>query len=355
MSTVLETFTSLLETAAKLQSKDGSMPPGHNGSYNDPETPSRTTSHYLCAFTRAWHLTNDEKFRVLAEKCLAYLLRQSSIDKFTLTHRTKKGKDSCNGLIGPAWNIEALLYASESLGSKEARQLAISIYKAHSFDRNLKAWNRIEPNGEILPTDRAFNHQLWFAACSSPLLKDPTVDTYNISEFLKATSSNWKTQENGLIYHHILTGKGVAKETLKRLLKRKYRRYMTDKEIGYQSFNLYAFSMLKEQKIDLPNKCEDRIKKAITFLESERYSKRISNSEYGFPYNPPGFEIPYILESYSEKNKHNTASRWLKRQLNHSYCDESKLLTKGTPDKNTANARIYELARCSDKFFELPV
>lgn len=30
----------------KLQAEDGSMPAGHNGPHNDPETPVRNTAHW---------------------------------------------------------------------------------------------------------------------------------------------------------------------------------------------------------------------------------------------------------------------------------------------------------------------
>ena len=67
-------YYNLLKESLKKQNNDGSMSPGHNGPYHDPETPVRNTSNYLMAFLRAWELSNDDKFLRGAEKCLNYLI-----------------------------------------------------------------------------------------------------------------------------------------------------------------------------------------------------------------------------------------------------------------------------------------
>ena len=40
------------DRAIEIQRSDGSMPPGHNGPYYDPETPVRNTAHWSITFVR---------------------------------------------------------------------------------------------------------------------------------------------------------------------------------------------------------------------------------------------------------------------------------------------------------------
>ena len=82
-------------------------------------------------------------------------------------HRNKEGKDQCNGLIGQAWTIEALVKAYEYFEVEDCLGIAKEIFIAHPFSETMGLWNSLEPDGTVLPVDPSFNHQLWFCAAGT--------------------------------------------------------------------------------------------------------------------------------------------------------------------------------------------
>src|SRR5690606_20685562 len=123
--TLHELLVKSAEKALTLLQQNGAMPPGHNGPYNDPETPVRNTSHWLIIFLKTFAITEDKRFEQAAANCLSYITSSDARPHgFTFWHRTKKGKDSTNGVIGQAWGIEALVEAYKVFGEKEIISLA---------------------------------------------------------------------------------------------------------------------------------------------------------------------------------------------------------------------------------------
>ena len=119
-------------------------------------------------------------------------------------HRSKEGKDSCNGLIGQAWTFEALVKASEILNDLKYVQLAEDVFFQHHFNKHYGLWNRLEINGDILSIDTAFNHQLWFAAASSLIhTSGKEKIRERILQFLNCLDNNLSVLDDGLIYHPI--------------------------------------------------------------------------------------------------------------------------------------------------------
>lgn len=340
-------------SAVQRQRQDGSMPAGHNGPYHDPETPVRNTSHYLITFLRAWELTGEKIYFVAAEKCLGYLLIENRHrQKHTFHQRTKDGKDLCNGLIGPSWNMEALLYAAEKMNSTRAKELARVLFLLHPFDEENCIWHRVEPDGQILSCDSTFNHQLWFAACAAPLAKDTSEAADRITRFLAKLKDNWAIAGNGRILHPLWLNGRRSRERIKRLIKYKYRRSMLLKEVGYHAFNLYAFALLEESMMPWPEGLRSRVTHAVSYLYHPEYIGLIEKSRYGFPYNPPGWEVPMALVFLGGKSQEVCLS-WVERQLLHSYNKQIRTLSKGVEDHETHTARIYEVARLPESFFDL--
>jgi len=72
--TLYECLTKSAIKALSLQQKDGSMPAGHNGPYNDLETPVRNTGHWLMTFLKVYEITKEIRFLNAATKALCYLL-----------------------------------------------------------------------------------------------------------------------------------------------------------------------------------------------------------------------------------------------------------------------------------------
>ena len=89
--------------------------PGHNGPYNDPETYVRTHAHLSILFFKAFKITKNNKYKKEAIRQINFLLlKEARPYNSTFHYRNKKGKDKCNGLIGQAWSIEALMIAYEN-------------------------------------------------------------------------------------------------------------------------------------------------------------------------------------------------------------------------------------------------
>ena len=107
------TLHELLERSAraalKLQREDGSFPPGRNGIYDEPETPVRTTSHWLTTLSKVYEITGDEVFAEAANDAADYLLSDEARPYgYTFHSRSVEGKDKCGGVVSQAVPIHGL-------------------------------------------------------------------------------------------------------------------------------------------------------------------------------------------------------------------------------------------------------
>ena len=86
---------------------------GHNGPYNDSETPVRNKGHWLIIFSKCFELTGKQIYLDTVRKLAEYLVsKESRPYGYSFHHRLKEVKDKCNGLIGQAWTFAALAHAS---------------------------------------------------------------------------------------------------------------------------------------------------------------------------------------------------------------------------------------------------
>ena len=338
----------IIQTASqglKLIKLNGSVPAGHNGPYKDKETPVRNTSHWLIIFSAAHQLTGSKNF-IQAVKKLAGYLTSSQVRprQASFHHRLSPHKDKCNGLIGQAWTIEALVEASRTLKDNQYSKLATKVFLNHKFNAKIGLWHRLEINGKTLSLDATLNHQIWFAASGSGL-QNKTIRS-QIKLFLDRLSDNLTVLNNGLIFHPIVSV--WKRQTLISRAKNiilgnhhpsKVHKALIYKSIGYHTFNLYALAILK---INFPKHKfwqSKPFKLALDYCFSEQYKKDLAGNKYGFPYNPVGFEMPLIIQTFSNLNqrqKTNISRQWIKDQL--------KYGVKST-DSETIIARTYELAR----------
>jgi hypothetical protein len=345
-----EIITRSAWSAISCQHPNGSLNAGHNGLYFDKETSVRNTAHWMIVFSRTYEWTGEKIFFDAARKAAFFLLSQPARPNgFSFWHRDMPGKDRCNGLIGQAWTIEALAECAMILEMEEMIKIAAEVFFQHSYDQNNHLWRRLDIDGKLLSIDLTFNHQLWFAGAGSILYhytKNNRISDL-IEDFLNNLKTNLKIHRSGLI-KHIIT-RNDYKQRLKNLIfiisPNKIRSSMMEKEIGYQSFNLYAFALIKKYYTKITE--EDKINKAIAFTTSDEYLKNIVNNRYAFPYNPAGIENAFCYFIFNPE-LYQTNKDMLFYQFKHFFNFKTNLFDKKTEDPKTLSARIYEATRLPD-------
>jgi hypothetical protein len=353
---------------------------GHNGPYNDSETPVRNKGHWLIIFSKCFELTGKQIYLDTVRKLAEYLVsKESRPYGYSFHHRLKEVKDKCNGLIGQAWTFAALAHASLVTENPKFAELAEEVFFQHRFNPECGLWNRMEIDGNIESIDSTFNHQLWFAACASILISSRRNEIYRrIISFLDALSENLTVLDNGLICHPIenqLRGNKFDLSQISNLKKlknnvfqimgiRNSKNYdqikdkndrMIYKSIGYHQFNIYAFAMLKETIPEHSFWQSPEFGRSVDYLLSDEFKNGISDNIYGFPYNPPGFEIPYslsVLTDMSESELVEISSWWVNEQFKRCYNPKTRMMDRNTEDSLTHTARIYELANLSNSIME---
>jgi hypothetical protein len=341
-----------------FDSEKGTMPPGHNGPYYDEETPVRNTSHWLITFLKAYKISGDKKFLNAAHSAVTYLCSSEARPmRFTFWHRKNPKKDTCNGLIGQAWTIEALVTAAIELEMPELINIAEEVFLMHPFEEKAGLWSCVSADGTYLDFDFTFNHQLWFAAIGSLLAHQTKGEVESqVSNFIKQLENNFTVHSSGLINHFVAIKlfdwqtkfNRQIKEPLfkiKRLPKFFHdKQYLVKKEIGYHSFNMYAFAILKQKYPDIDFWESKTFKAALKYINLPAYSQELEDNKYGFPYNPPGIEASFTLQVFCP-GKEAKQEEWITKQFHNNYDFDVNMMCKNTKDTLTYAARLYESTR----------
>lgn len=375
------------QVAVEEQRDDGSLPSGHNGPYHDSETPVRNTSHWLITFLKVYEITGDETYRKAALQASDYLRSpEARPHGVTFHHREVENKNSCNSLIGQAWSIEALAMAAMKSTHKasESVRIAEDVFLLHPFDWELALWKQVEIDGTVLPFDATFNHQLWFAAAGALLTQFTTVSPKideRVTRFLDELNNTIQIYPDGLIKHSLDPDPSVDKylhmilhdryarlfvmavvrrfslvdnRIVRTVLNKPYipirRAPLTGKEIrrkamGYHSFNLYALALLYKRYPEHPFWESETFRKIWEYARSDAYREGLDGNSYGYPYNPPGFEIPFALEVFGDDSKTESQEWWLSSQLQRCYDPQTHQLSRNTEDPVTLTARLYQATR----------
>lgn len=354
------------------QRPDGSLPPGHNGPYYHPERPARNTAHWLMLFLKAYELTDDDVFAVAAHRCADYLL--SPADRphgKNWWHRTAPQRDKCNGLIGCAWCVEALVEAHEKLGREDALKLAEEVWLLHPQDPETGLWHRVEPDGSVESLDLTFNHQLWFAAAGGLLAKAGSKEAEaRVEAFLAKFGLTFALLPDGMVRHLIVLPPGLMARIPKKkkplwlkvyhtLVPKHLRPGRTNRpefdeskrDVGYHAFNLIAFAMLKDCFPDHPFWQSGAVEKMKAFAFSPEHIGQVEDNKYAYPYNPVGYEVAVFLSAFDPGADRQI---WVQRQITADWDRERKTLGRDSDDKVTARARLYEALRLDNVEFKLP-
>ena len=161
------------EAALGLQASSGAFPAGWNGPYHDPETPVRNTAHWLVSLLKAYAISGDVRLKDAAWRAANYLSSSETRPmRATFFCRTNPEKDFCNGLIGQAWTIEALVTAAEALEEPQYLDLAREVFLLHPFNQRTGLWRCVNVDGSYTQVDMTLNHQLLFAASGAMIESD---------------------------------------------------------------------------------------------------------------------------------------------------------------------------------------
>jgi len=347
------------ERGIKLQAEDGSMPAGHNGPHNDPETPVRNTAHWCITFLKVNEWTGKDEFKKAARKAAEYLVsKEARPMNATFWFRKNPQKDFSNGLIGQAWVMEALALCSSQLETPKYGEIAKEVFLLHPFDEKVGLWQAINVDGSYLPFKATFNQQLWFATTGILLLKNTRIEKEvdsRVKRFLEQFQKHLFIHSNGLICHRILS-QVLYKSIISKLkcgiddLKRRYQHQCHAQGIGYHAFNLYAFALLKEEGGLTSHTFwkNYKFRRALKYLMTQEYRDLLAEDKYAFSYNPVGFEVAFALNAFSDyvgASNSKSADEWVHEQLRRHYCLEKDLMCKNTTDPNTLATRIYEATR----------
>ncbi len=347
-----------------MQQEDGSLEGGENGPWGTTETPVRNTSHWAIVFKKAYEITGDEKYKQSATSAGEYLLTDECRPSGkTFKHFQKGEGQQANGLIGQAWTIEALKELESLTNDSKFVQEACEVFLLHKFDESTGLWHRMDVDGTELKKDPTFNHQLWFAASGGMIAEENKEIQRQIRIFLRELPKNMRVHPNGRIHHPLLPNfslsdyvkylAGGDRYLPLRNIRQKYWEITPNqeasyekKEIGYHAFNLYGLAILKQEFPTHEVWQNETIQNALTYIQSREYQDNISENPYGYPYNPPGFEVPFAAHVFDIDNVN--CEKWLRSQIKSHYDFEADLMSKNTPDSRTLAARIYEATRLPD-------
>ena len=361
--------------------QDPEIVPGHNGPYYDPETPVRNTGHWLITLTQCYRWSGDKAFKNGVIKLASSLMAEDARPNGFSFHHRKSGSDACNGLMGQAWTFEALAAAAHCLNDESCMLLAEDVFFQHPFDAQRGLWHTLDIDGQDLSFDPTFNHQLWFAACASLIQGKRTKEIHDrVLRFIECLPYNLTVLDNGLIYHPIvwfwdeelkrantwkLKGRrflGNLYRTVKncswaftQISEEELRRKNVYKSVGYHSFNMYAFGLLKLQFPHHSIWESDFFLPLVAYLSSDEFQTDLEHNTYGYPYNPPGFEVPFALGCFATLDQVmliQTCQQWIDRQFAHGLNSQTGFLDRNTDDPATASARIYELTKVSESILD---
>ncbi len=354
---LIHLFIKSAETGLEKQRSDGAMSAGHNGPHNDPETPVRNTSHWLIFFLKAFELSEEPKFKKAASSCLSYLLmKESRPGDATFYHRKNPQKDFSNGIIGQAWTIEALIYASRKFNNPEILKLAEDVFNLHPYDPSVQAWKVVNPDGTIRDYDRTFNHQLWFASIGCELIKQGVTSVQDsVDHFIQNIHKNIEFYPDGVIKHYpyaytfppsLRKSAGRLNNRLKSLFNPFDSNY--SHSVGYHAFNTYALGVIYRYDPDLPFFKNGLFRTSLDAIGNDRFQKCLPEAKFGYPYNPPGIEIAVSLQAGTQLSKNEIEKlqkKWLNKQFEMNFDFNNFTMTRNTPDPLTNQARMYELYR----------
>jgi len=324
----------------KLSDDKWFSPGGNNGPHFAIESPVRNTCHWIVALLIGYKLFNDKELLTKSQKLGRWLLESNNFYRQgCYVMRQTKSTDCVNGVIGPAWVLEALARLKRYADNQLAMDRAESIIKTLEYNAKEGGWCRYDPFVGKFSVDYTYDHQAWLAAALNDCGQRDDVESFIDS----LSAGSYEVDASGRIFHLLKTN------SLKgRLLAYRYKkksRLVEDVEIGYHLYCLYPLARLAMAYSEHDFFSSSKIKSSLKYCTFDNISK-MERSRYGFTYNAPGLELPMIYSVFGDQmpiGKDEVFAVY-KRQLEITGDFDSKLHVNNNPDPMTMVARIYELA-----------
>lgn len=352
----------LLERIVRLDGSRALFPGGRNGPYFDLESPVRNSAHVLASMAIAYRLSDEARFADGGRNLAAFLLAENGFAKEGLhVHRQKSGKDWSNGIIGPAWVIEALALAGRYLDHAAARSRAQALASAQPFDTRAALWRRQDPGGGPSSVDRTLNHQVAFAVALQTT-KDDADDRGSV--FLDHLArGGLRVDEDGLIIHHVPRRDEVERRLLghreqllryaansPRLARLRGRPAAAmdasrERDVGYHLYTLFCLARLRLLSPEHPVWRASPIRIALATSASDSWLVTLDGNSYAYPYNGPGLELPLIACAFHDivPELSGITETAVARQIARTWDNKSRCFSRGTSDALTLTARAFEL------------
>jgi hypothetical protein len=123
---------------------------------------------------------------------------------------------------------------------------------------------------------------------------------------------------------------------------------LQERAIGYHTFNMVGFALLKQHYPDHTFWQSPKFQTVLAYTQSPAFAQAVARNQYGYPYNPAGFEIAFALEVFGGEATRAEQAQWINRQLQHSLDPQTFLMIQNAADPPTHAARLYEATRLAD-------
>jgi hypothetical protein len=352
------------QSAIFRQDALGFFDSGHNGPWNQEETPIRVTAHYAILLAKAYEITKEEKFKTSSMKAVDAILSSKYRHKNDgfICFKNKK-KDPYNALIGQSWVLEALYLVGDLLHLEKYILEAHRIIKLHTYHKKLHLWLTFDRNHQMKRLQMTLNQQLFFNSVVmliSKKIKDQQLLEATF-DFINHLEQHIMEYDDGLIHHHLKprvfnTSKTIIKKLFMPQYHTKYLEFVRMLSEGYVSFVMQSMVILSIDKELLKKTIKSKhtlIKKLLGFVKVFPYYES-NNNDYLYQYNPYGFEVSSFL-SFFDENQGKLIKHLLELQIIKHYDFKLHRMSLNTKDSNTLSARIYELIYFRDLDLEIDI
>ena len=322
--TLHELLDRCAQSALEFQQDDGSFPAGQNYDKNDQETAVRSTSHWLILLLHMYEITRKKKYEEPIHRAVDYLLsKHIRPNDHTFLCRISDEKDMCNGIVGQATPIKALVMAGEICNRKDTISTAEAVFDCIPFDQTLGLWKIVDVDGGIRSFDRTLNHQILFASNLCSLSNHSKDVETQISIFLSHLEDNMRLRKGGIIRHYVnphgnLLYPGIKNKHLLRnkILETAYQ-FSSDRkamEKRYHLVNLYGLGVLSTWFPEHPIWDNRKIQSALSFILQEDVYDQILDGDTAMGYTIPGIRAAWAIHGLSS-NRQNSVRELVEADL----------------------------------------